>query len=183
MNLPYFTAAKDDGQQLLNLQYEYKNGNPAALGDMYKLLFKVAYKTINKLCEDNAKLKSLSAESRQQKAHDAATYLVEQYLKRPEFVIKDSVTGYLFRRVLKELYCVKKFEQLLEYTAELPNAPTKKNYKFLVTNKRTGEKKVFETGTEIRLNPMFRRMRKKKFVECVNTGLIYKNYTFELLEE
>lgn len=183
MNLPYYAQPVNDGQRLANLQHEYKNGNAAALGKMYDLLVTIAYKTINKLCESNELLKQLSAAERKQKAHDAATYIIEQYLKKPAFVIIDSFTGYLFRRIQKELFYVRKSEKLLVFTDTLPDVKQeKKSFEYIVTNRRTGSKKVYQRAEQILLSPTFRRMRKKQLAECIRTGTSYKNYTFELLE-
>ena len=87
--------AESDDQQLFNLQNRLKNGDAQAMAEMYEKLVTVAYKTINSRSRSNAKIKALSADERKQKAHDAATYIIEQYLKRTEFVITESVTGYL----------------------------------------------------------------------------------------
>lgn len=96
--------AESNNQQLLNLQKRLKSGDAQAMVEMYETLVTVAYKTINSLSRSNAKIKALSATERQQKAHDAATYIIEQYLKRPEFVIPDSITGYLFKRIQWEVF-------------------------------------------------------------------------------
>ena len=181
--LPYYTAPENDGQRLLNLQHDFKSGDAAALGKMYDLLVTIGYKTINKLCEGNDVLKALSAAERKQKAHDAATYIIEQYLKKPAFVILDSFSGYLFRRIQKELFYVREFDKLVFYTDTLPDVTQEtKNYEYVVTNCRTGFKKVYSRAEQILLNPTFRRMRKKQLAECIKTGATYKTYTFEIRE-
>ena len=92
-----------DNEKLLELQAKIRNGDNAALSVMYKKLYEIAYKTINNRSRKNEKIADMTAAERQQKAHDAATYIIEQYLKRPDFEITESVTGYLYRRVCYEL--------------------------------------------------------------------------------
>ena len=102
--MPYFERHVSDDQQLFNFQFEFKKGNAQALAGMYEKLVTIAYKTINSRSRSNAKIAALSDTERQQKAHDAATYIIEQYIKRPAFVITESMTGYLYTRVNWELY-------------------------------------------------------------------------------
>lgn len=178
--------AESDDQQLFNLQNRLKNGDAQAMAEMYEKLVTVAYKTINNRSNSNAKIKALSADERKQKAHDAATYLIEQYLKRPAFVITDSITGYLYTRINWELYGKDhqyKRDQMVVYTDKLPErngARTK--YKYLVKDVNTGVKTIYESAAELYLNPAFKGLRKKRLVESIRTGRKWKNYTFDLLE-
>lgn len=184
--LPYYDTPSNDNQQLFNFQFEFKKGNAPALAGMYKKLYEVAYKTINNRSRTNEHIAALSADERQQKAHDAATYIIEQYLKRPAFVITDSVTGYLYMRINWELYGKDhqyKRDQMVVYTDKLPerNGACIK-YKYLVKEINTGINKTYENVAELYLNPEFKGLRKKRLVESIRTGRKWKNYIFELLE-
>ena len=178
--------AKSDDQQLFNLQSRLKNGDARAMAEMYEKLVTIAYKTINNRSRSNAKIKALSADERKQKAHDAATYIIEQYLKRPAFVITNSITGYLYTRVNWELYGKDhqyKRDQMVVYTDKLPERNGARiKYKYLVKDVITGIYTTYESADELYLNPAFKGLRKKRLVESIRTGRKWKNYTFDLLE-
>lgn len=178
--------AKSDDQQLFNLQSRLKNGDAQAMAEMYEKLVTIAYKTINSRSRSNAKVKALSATERQQKAHDAATYIIEQYLKRPSFVITDSITGYLYKRVSWELYGKDhqyKRDQMVVYTDKLPERNGARiKYKYLVKDVNTGIDTTYESVAELYLNPIFKGLRKKRLAESIRTGRKWKNYTFGILE-
>jgi hypothetical protein len=179
MKLPHYTTPANDNERLLNLQYDYRNGRAEALGEMYALLFTIAYKCINK----SKRGQDFCTADREQKAQDAATYVVEQYLTRPSFVIHDSVTGYLHCRINRELNYARECDKMLVFTGKLPErVKQRKSYEYIVTNNATGERTVYHTATEIFLTKTFHGMRKKRLVECINNGTTYKNYRFELLE-
>ena len=128
----------------------------------------------------------MSADERKQKAHDAATYIIEQYLKRPAFVITDSVTGYLYTRINWELYGKdhqNKRDQMVVYTDKLPERNGARiKFKYLVKDVITGIDTTYESVAELYLNPAFKGLRKKWLVESIRTGRKWKNYTFDLLE-
>lgn len=178
--------SESDDQQLFKLQSRLKNGDAQAMAEMYEKLVTVAYKTINSRSNSNAKIKALSADERKQKAHDAATYLIEQYLKRPAFVITDSITGYLYTRVNWELYGKDhqyKRDQMVVYTDKLPERNGARiKYKYLVKDVITGKDTTYESADELYLNPAFKGLRKKRLVESIRTGRKWKNYIFDLLE-
>ena len=178
--------AESDDQQLFILQSRLKNGDAQAMAEMYEKLVTIAYKTINNQSNSNAKIKALSADERKQKAHDAATYLIEQYLKRPAFVITDSITGYLYTRIKWELYGKdhqNKRDQMVVYTDKLPERNGARiNYKYLVKDVITGIETTYESAAELYLNPAFKGLRKKRLVESIRTGRKWKNYIFDLLE-
>ena len=178
--------SESDDQQLFNLQSRLKNGDEQAMAEMYEKLVTVAYKTINSRSNSNAKIKALSADERKQKAHDAATYIIEQYLKRPAFVITDSITGYLYTRINWELYGKDhqyKRDQMVVYTDKLPERNGARiKYKYLVKDVITGKDTTYESADELYLNPAFKGLRKKRLVESIRTGRKWKNYIFDLLE-
>ena len=177
--------AKSDNQQLFILQSRLKNGDAQAMEEMYENLVTIAYKTINDQSNINAKIKALSADERKQKAHDAATYIIEQYLKRPDFVIKNSMTGYLFKRVQFELYGknMRHCDQMLIFYGDVPaSKEAKKKYYYIVKDKNTGKSETFESYEEMHLDPRFKTLRKKRLVEGIRYGKTWKNYNFDILE-
>ena len=184
--LPYFERPVSDDQQLFNLQSRLKNGDAQALVGMYKKLYEVAYKIINNRSRTNEHIAALSADERKQKAHDAATYIVEQYLKRPDFVIKDSMTGYLYTRINWELYGKdhqNKRDQMVVYTDTLPERNGARiKYKYIVKDVITGIDTTYDSVAELYLNPAFKGLRKKRLAESIRTGRKWKNYIFDLLE-
>lgn len=184
-DLPYYDTPTNDNQRLLNLQLKYKLNGGAYLGDMYKLLFEIAYKNINKLSEQSQKIKNMDAAERMEKAHNAASYIVEQYLKRPDFVIKNSMTGYLFKRVQFELYGknMRHCDQMLIFYGDVPaSKEAKKKYYYIVKDNNTGKSETFESYEEMHLDPRFKTLRKKRLVEGIRYGKTWKNYNFDILE-
>ena len=184
-DLPYYDTPTNDNQRLLNLQFKYKVNGGKYLGEMYKLLYEIAYKNINKLSEQSQKIKNMDAAERMEKAHNAATYIVEQYLKRPDFVIKNSMTGYLFKRVQFELYGknMRHCDQMLIFYGDVPaSKEAKKKYYYIVKDKNTGKSETFESYEEMHLDPRFRTLRKKRLVEGIRYGKTWKNYNFDILE-
>ena len=184
-DLPYYDTPTNDNQRLLNLQLKYKLNGGAYLGDMYKLLYEIAYKNINKLSEQSQKIKNMDAAERMEKAHNAASYIVEQYLKRPDFVIKNSMTGYLFKRVQFELYGknMRHCDQMLIFYGDVPaSKEAKKKYYYIVKDKNTGKSETFESYEEMHLDPRFKTLRKKRLVEGIRYGKTWKNYNFDILE-
>ena len=177
---------ESDEQQLFSLQSRLKNGDAQAMAEMYEKLVAIAYKTINKQSNSFAKIKALSADERKQKAHDAATYIIEQYLKRPAFEITNSITGYLYTRIKWELYGnghQNKRDQMVVYTDKLPKRNIARiKYKYLVKDVITGKEATYESVAELYLNPAFKGLRKKRLVESIRTGRKWKNYIFDLLE-
>ena len=155
--MKHYAQPKTDGQRLFNLQYDYKNGRTAALGEMYGLLRVIAYKTINKISNGDEHVKSLSASERESKAHDAATYIIE--------------------------YGGRKCDKMLVFTDELPERKAERHeYRCIVTDRKTGERVTYASLGELLLAPAFHSLRKKRLVECIRNGTTWKNYRFELLE-
>lgn len=184
--MPYFERPVSDDQQLFNFQFEFKKGNAQALAGMYKKLYEVAYKIINNRSRTNGRIAALSADERKQKAHDAATYIIEQYLERPAFEITNSITGYLYTRIKWELYGKDhqyKRDQMVVYTDKLPERNGARiKYKYLVKDVITGIDTIYDSVAELYLNPAFKRLKKKRLVESIRTGRKWKNYIFDLLE-
>ena len=184
-DLSYYDTPTNDNQRLLNLQLKYKVNGGKYLGEMYKLLYEIAYKNINKLSEQSQKIKNMDAAERMEKAHNAATYIVEQYLKRPDFVIKNSMTGYLYKRVQFELYGknMRHCDQMLIFYGDVPaSKEAKKKYYYIVKDNNTGKSETFESYEEMHLDPRFKTLRKKRLVEGIRYGKTWKNYNFDILE-
>ena len=177
---------ESENQQLFILQKKFKDGDPRALTEMYEQLVTIALKKINARSCSNAHVKALNAEERKQKAHDAATYIIEQYLKRPDFEIFKNFNGYLNLRIAWELYGrehQRKCDQMLVYTDELPDrngARTK--YKYIVKDIITGKELTYDSVAELYLNPAFKGLRKTRLADSIRTGRKWKNYIFDLLE-
>ena len=184
-DLPYYDTPTNDNQRLLNLQLKYKVNGGKYLSEMYKLLYEIAYKNINKLSEQSQKIKNMDAAERMEKAHNAATYIVEQYLKRPNFAIKNSMTGYLFKRVQYELYGknTRQCDRMLIFYGDVPaSKEAKKKYYYIVKDNNTGKSETFESFEEMHLDPRFKTLRKKRFVDGIRYGKTWKNYSFDILE-
>lgn len=184
-DLPYYDTPTNDNQRLLNLQLKYKVNGGKYLGEMYKLLYEIAYKNINKLSEQSQKIKNMDAAERMEKAHNAATYIVEQYLKRPDFAIKNSMTGYLFKRVQFELYGknTRHCDKMLIFYGDVPaSKEAKKKFYYIVKDNDTGKSETFESFEEMHLDPRFKTLRKKRFVDGIRYGKTWKNYSFDILE-
>ena len=184
-DLPYYDIPTNDNQRLLNLQLKYKVNGGKYLGEMYKLLYKIAYKTINKLSEQSQKIKNMDAAERMEKAHNAATYIVEQYLKRPDFSIKNSMTGYLYKRVQYELYGknTRHCDKMLIFYGDVPaSKEANKKFYYIVKDNNTGKSEAFESYEEMHLDPRFKTLRKKRLVDGIRYGKPWKNYSFDIME-
>ena len=184
-DLPYYDIPTNDNQRLLNLQLKYKVNGGKYLGEMYKLLYEIAYKNINKLSEQSQKIKNMDAAERMEKAHNAATYIVEQYLKRPDFSIKNSMTGYLYKRVQYELYGknTRHCDKMLIFYGDVPaSKEANKKFYYIVKDNNTGKSETFESFEEMHLDPRFKTLRKKRFVDGIRYGKTWKNYSFDILE-
>ena len=115
--LPYFEHPVNDHQKLFNLQWEYKHGDEAALGKFYDLCTKVCYKIVYHVCQHAKQraVRQMSYIDRETKAENAATYFVEQYIKRPDFMRHESILSYLFCRVKYEIYYNTKADSLVTF--------------------------------------------------------------------
>lgn len=175
-----------DNEQLLQLQADYRNGDGAALSAMYTKLFEIAYKTINARSCDNKVIANMTVTERKLRAHDAATYIIEQYLKRPSFEITESVTGYLYRRINYELFGrnhQRACDKILIFTDKLPaKKKTRVRYWYIVRNINDGTTQTYASAAELYLNPEFKGLRKKRLAEAIRTGRKWKYYTFDILE-
>jgi hypothetical protein len=52
---------------------------------------------------------------REEKAHNAITYIIEQYIRRADFTITDSFTAYLYLRIQHELFYRQKVDKIVSF--------------------------------------------------------------------
>ena len=121
-DIPYYSEAKTDNQRFMNMQKRYIIDNDIkALDDMYRLGIRVALKMINKFSAANRHTQNLTRMEKSEKAHNASSYIIEQYIKRPTFYIKKSYTAYLYKRVQYELFYHRKIDAAIIY-CDMTNA-------------------------------------------------------------
>lgn len=106
--LVFFAEPKNDNEKLLNLQYEYRHGKEEALSTMHKKLEIIAKKIIK--TESRKKHFELEDYEIEEKAQNAADYIIVQYLKRADFAMLHP-TSYLYLRVKHELYYQNELEK------------------------------------------------------------------------
>lgn len=114
-NLPHFPEPKNDNEYLLECQWQYKHGDKSALVRMYKRSKTLGLKFINAIGHKNQHVRALSYESKKIKAEDAVTYIIEQYIKRPDFMITKNYPGYLFLRIAHELFYRRKVDKVVDF--------------------------------------------------------------------
>ncbi|MBR4005848.1 MAG: hypothetical protein IKI90_08380 [Treponema sp.] len=114
--LPHFDTPKCDNERLLNYQWEYReNGDQNALNSMYALGYKIALKYIKTKERKNRHIAELCRSDKEEKAHNAITYIISRYLKVTDFSIRESFTSYLYYRVLHELYYRRKVDEIVSF--------------------------------------------------------------------
>ena len=114
-SLPHFPTPRNDNEYLLECQWQYRHGDDTALVKMYKRARTLGLKFINAIGQSNRHVMALAYESKKIKAEDAATYMIEQYIKRPDFVITKNFPGYLFLRVAHELFYRRKVDKVVDF--------------------------------------------------------------------
>lgn len=116
IELRWYSDPRSDNQKLMSLQYEYRNeGNQEALRPIYEILKTIAAKYINTIAKKNKRIANLSKFDKESKAANAASYMVEQLMLRPKFVIKNSFTGYLYKRVEYECFYHRKVDKIVDF--------------------------------------------------------------------
>lgn len=114
--LPRFDAPRNDNERLLNCQWAYKTlGDRSALEEMYKLGRTVALKFINAEARKNGRVRALRRADREEKAHNAITYVIARYLRVKGFAVRKSLTAYLYLRVRHELYYRRKVDEIVAF--------------------------------------------------------------------
>lgn len=114
--LPHIERPAGDNAVLLELQFQYRvNGQQKALAQIYELSAVICGKLINRETRRNRYIKRLSREEREEKARDAATSVITQYLKKKSWAIKKNFIGYLYLRVMHELYYRRKVDEIVDF--------------------------------------------------------------------
>lgn len=113
--MPRFEAPRTDNERLLQYQYEFRHGQQEALNKIYELSMEISLKFVRKIGQNNRHVRTMTAEQKRVKAADAASYLVEQYITRPDFQITKNAPGYLFLRVEKELFYRRKVDDIVDF--------------------------------------------------------------------
>ena len=114
--LPYYPAPKNDNEKLLNWQYEYRiKGDEKALNKMYRLGEIIALRYINTVAKKNKAVAKLAQSDKEEKAHNAITYIIARYLRVKDFAITESFTGYLFLRIKHELFYQRKVDKIVDF--------------------------------------------------------------------
>ena len=113
--LPYYENPKSDNQKLLNFQKEFRDGDEGALVRMYELSKTISWKYINKIAQKYRKVRELPKMDKEGKAENAATYIIEQLMTRPNFAITQSFTGYLWLRVMHELFYYREVDKIVDF--------------------------------------------------------------------
>jgi len=167
IELRWYSDPRSDNQKLMSLQYEYRNeGNKEALEPIYKILKTIAAKYINTIAKKNKRIANLSQFDKECKAANAASYMVEQLMLRPEFVVNKSFTGYLYKRVEFECFYHRKVDKIVDFVdldlffkeGTEPEAQEKgfiekweenEQMKRYIAIGDDGENKVFESQTEV----------------------------------
>lgn len=114
-SLPYFSEPKNDNERLLNAQRDYISGNAKAAEYLYTKGAEIALRYINTAARKNRLVACLDGATRAEKAHNAAVYIIEQYIKHPEWYIRTSYTGYLYLRVQHELFYKTKADEIVDF--------------------------------------------------------------------
>lgn len=112
-------SSGSDNARLMALQGIIKSGTEAeaarAFAEMYILGRKVAYKMINQQTTKNRHIAALAPEERKEKAHNAIVYIIARYLSIPGFSIRKNFPGYIYLRVMHELYYTTKAAALVSF--------------------------------------------------------------------
>ena len=116
LDLPHYLTPKNDNERLLNYQYAYcVNGDKKALDEMYRLGKLIAYKYINSYAAEFKSVRALPPDVRQEKAHNAITYIIARYYKVNGWAIKKSFTAYIYLRVKHELMYKRKVDDIVDF--------------------------------------------------------------------
>ena len=114
--LPHYDQPQNDNERLLNYQWAYKeNGDNSALNAMYALGYTIAMKYISAKAKKNRHIAELCRSDREEKAHNAITYIIARYLRDKDFVIIRSFTGYIYLRIQHELYYYRKVDKIVSF--------------------------------------------------------------------
>ena len=113
--LPHYDNPTCDNEYLLNYQWDFKQGDKTALNKMYKLGFSIALRYISVQAKKNPHIARLDTSHREEKAHNAITYIITRYLKLSDFAIQKSFTSYLYLRIRHELFYKRKVDDIISF--------------------------------------------------------------------
>ena len=114
--LPHYDQPQNDNERLLNYQWAYKeNGDNSALNAMYALGYTIAMKYISAKAKKNRHIAELCRSDKEEKAHNAITYIIARYLRDKDFVVIRSFTGYIYLRIQHELYYYRKVDKIVSF--------------------------------------------------------------------
>ena len=113
--LPHYDNPTCDNEYLLNYQWDFKQGDKTALNKMYKLGFSIALRYISVQAKKNPHIARLDTSHREEKAHNAITYIITRYLKLSDFAIQKSFTSYLYLRIRHELFYKRKVDNIITF--------------------------------------------------------------------
>lgn len=114
--LPRFDTPKDDNEMLLNCQYAYiMQGDKNALNAMYEKGKQIAMEYIAANAKKNRHIAELCYSDREEKAHNAITYIITRYLQVKDFAIQESFTAYLYLRIQHELFYQRKVDKIVDF--------------------------------------------------------------------
>lgn len=114
--LPRFDVPGNDNERLLNMQYAYRTaGDAGALGRMYELGKRIALKYIEAAARGNRHVAEMSRSDKEEKAHNAITYIIARYLRVRDFAVRESFTAYLYLRVRHELFYMRKVDGIVRF--------------------------------------------------------------------
>ena len=114
--LPHYDSPQNDNERLLNYQWAYKeHGDRNALNSMYELGYRIGLKYINAKAKKNRHIAELCESDKEEKAHNAITYIIARYLKVSDFAISESFTAYLYLRIQHELFYTRKVDKIVQF--------------------------------------------------------------------
>ena len=114
-DLPHYESPKNDNERLLNYQWDYRKGDKTALNKMYELGYNIALRYISIHAKKNPHIAKLDQSRREEKAHNAITYIIARYLQISDFAIYKSFTSYLYLRIQHELFYKRKVDDIVSF--------------------------------------------------------------------
>ena len=114
-DLPHYESPKNDNELLLNYQWDYRKGDKTALNKMYELGYNIALRYISIHAKKNPHIAKLNQSRREEKAHNAITYIIARYLQISDFAIYKSFTSYLYLRIQHELFYKRKVDDIVSF--------------------------------------------------------------------
>ena len=114
-DLPHYESPKNDNELLLNYQWDYRKGDKTALNKMYELGYNIALRYISIHAKKNPHIAKLDQNRREEKAHNAITYIIARYLQISDFAIYKSFTSYLYLRIQHELFYKRKVDDIVSF--------------------------------------------------------------------